>query len=388
MPKRSKKILLIALLLVLLFLIVRVPFELPPESGDIDFRPYWSSTYLLRNGQDFSNPEKMDEIERALTGWDLPFTMIAWFFPTGNLILLPYTYLTFSRASFYWLITNIIGLFISAILIWPKTNKKVWIPLLTIFGFSMTLISLKYGQVNTMVLLGVILFLTFYKKKQDFLAGSSLILTTIKPHLVILTLPLLILELFKRKNWRILAGFVSAFLVSVILLFLLNPEWPARFLHLVSYGMATVRLTPTINGLFVFTGNYFLGKRLWIIILVGSILSLWFYRNKVDIRNLIDISLICGLIISPIGWSYDQIMLLIPILHILEWITEGNINKFNAIIMVCVLLVANGISFYQRTLLVDDVWFFWPPILTGLLYGYACFQRHRVPIKQNSKEDA
>ena len=318
MPKRSKKILQRTLILILLFLLFSVPFELPPESGDTDFRPYWSSTYLLRNGQDFSNPEKMDEIERVLTGWDLPFTMIAWFFPTGNLIILPFTYFTFSRASFYWLITNIVSLFISEILIWPKTNKKVWIPLLTIFGFSMTLISLKYGQVNTMVLLGVILFLTFYKKKQGFLAGSSLILTTIKPHLVILTLPLLILELFKRKYWRILAGFVSALLVSIIFLFFLNPEWPARFLHLASYGMATVRLTPTINGLFVFTGNYFFGKWLWIIFLVGSILSLWFYRNKVDIRNLIDISLICGLIISPIGWSYDQIMLLIPILCILK----------------------------------------------------------------------
>lgn len=381
-----KKVFLTTILIILLFLLFRFPFELPPDSGDIDFRPYWSSTYLLRNGQDFSNPEKMDEIERALTWWDLPFTMIAWFFPTGNLILLPYTYLTFSRASFYWLITNIIGLFISAILIWPKTNKKVWIPLLTIFGFSMTLISLKYGQVNTMVLLGVILFLTFYEKKQDFLAGSSLILTTIKPHIVILTLPLLILELFKRKNWRILAGFVSALLVSFILLFFLNPEWPARFFHLVNYGMATVRLTPTINGLFVFSGNYFLGKWLWIIFLVSSILSLWSYRKKVGIRSLIDISLICGLIISPIGWSYDQIMLLIPILRILEWITTGAFNKFETIIMVSVLLIANGISFYQRTLLVDDVWFFWLPMVIGLLYGYATLQSQRTQNKHNNME--
>jgi hypothetical protein len=379
-PALNKKVFLITLLIILLFLLFRVPFELPPDSGDIDFRPYWSSTYLFRNGDDFSSPEKMDEVERKLTGWDLPFTMIAWFFPTGNLILLPYTYFTFSRASFYWLITNIVGLFMSAVLIWPKTNKKIWIPLLTVFGFSMTLISLKYGQVNTMVLLGVVLFLTFYKKNQGFLAGTSLILTTIKPHLVILTLPLLILEMFKRKYWRILAGFVSALLVSSILLFFLNPEWPARFLYLISYGMATVRLTPTINGLFVFAGNYFLGKWLWIIFLASSILSLWFYRKKIGIRSLIDI--------SPIGWSYDQMMLLIPILRILEWISEGTFYKFESIIMVCVLLIVNGISFYQRTLLVDDVWFFWLPMITGLLYGYASFQKYRISIKHNSKEES
>ncbi len=366
-----KKLVLILLLIILLTTVIVFPFKLPPESGDIDFRPYWSSTYLLRQGDDFSNPEKMDAIERNLTGWDLPFTMIAWFAPTGNLILWPYTYLSFSRASFYWLITNIIALFMSAVLIWPASNKKIWIPLVTVFGFSQTLISLKYGQINTIVLLGLVLFLTLFKNKHAFLAGASLILTTVKPHLVILTLPLLLLALLRRKQWLVIAGFISALTVSALLLFVLNPEWPLRFWHLISFGMSSIRLTPTLNGLLVLSGQYFWGKWLWIGFLIGSILLWWVYGKDWKINNLISISLILGLIISPIGWSYDQIVLLFPILLILTWIAEGYFSKVGMNLIIFSMLLINGFSFYQRAFSGDDVWFFWLPMVTGILYGYA-----------------
>lgn len=383
---KLKNILAVILLVILVIFILVIPFDLPENMGAVDFRPYWSSTFLLVHGEDFSDLQQMDTIERNLTGWTLPITMIAWFAPTGNLFLIPYTFFPFARATFLWLITNIIVLFLSAILIWPKKNKKLWIPLITIFSFSMTLISLKCGQVNTLVMFGLILFLALLRENKDFWAGASLLLTTVKPHLVIITLPLIVLDLIRRKQWRVMMGFMISLVISALILFIINPAWPVRFINLINSGMSTIRSTPTINGLFVLAGQYVIGKYLWIVILGLSIVIWWFYGKAWDLRSLIDVSLLIGMVVSPIGWSYDQIMLLIPVFSIFLWMIKGEIGKQDQWIIILVLVAMNGFSFYQRSLAVNDVWFVWLPMLTGLLYGYAYLRKQRILSKANFKE--
>ncbi|MFH1184923.1 MAG: glycosyltransferase 87 family protein, partial [Chloroflexota bacterium] len=125
-------------------------------------------------------------------------------------------------------------------------KTRVWIPLVAAFGFSMTLLSFIAGQVNTLVVLGLALFLFLSASRRDFAAGASLALTTVKPHLVILTLPLLILDIMWRKQWRVLAGLVGALLGCALVLFVLYPGWPISFWHLVTSGMNTIRETPTL----------------------------------------------------------------------------------------------------------------------------------------------
>lgn len=44
---------ILAILVVTILLII--PSPLPPEIGTVDFRPYWSSTFLLAHGEDFSD---------------------------------------------------------------------------------------------------------------------------------------------------------------------------------------------------------------------------------------------------------------------------------------------------------------------------------------------
>ena len=100
---------------VIIFLVY--PFPLPAKIGVLDFRPYWSSSFLLAHGQDFSDASKLYNIERALTGWSETYPMHAWFAPIGNVILLPYTIFPFTRAAYYWLLTNIAVVFLGTLLI-------------------------------------------------------------------------------------------------------------------------------------------------------------------------------------------------------------------------------------------------------------------------------
>jgi hypothetical protein len=360
-----------ALILLLGAVILAFPVSLPPGAGDWDLQAYWSSTYLLAHGQDFSNGVALGEIEHTLTTRTDPETLYSWFSPIGNVVLLPFTLVPFTTAVYYWLILNIIILFYSTMLIWGDSDSRTWIPLLAVFSFSMTVVSLVFGQINFLEVLGLALFLSLGKANKPYLAGASLVLTTIKPHLVIITLPILLLDLLRKKEWKSLAGFAIAIGCCFLVLFAFYPPWIQSFLGVVTSGMSTVRETPTVNGLLVLMGENKIGKLIFLIALIVGIIW-WFLRGQNwDRRTFIDLSMTTGLIVSPIGWSYDQIMLFFPILSILAWVAKGELPKNVSKIVVAILIVANLAAYILRTFTPSDVWFFWIPFVVLGLYMFA-----------------
>jgi len=372
---RSNKLSTFILILILGAILLLLPVSLPPGAGDWDLQAYWSSAYLFAHGQDFSDPVLLGEVEHTLTTRTDPETLFSWFSPIGNVVLLPFTFIPFTKAVYYWLILNIAILFYSTMLVWDNTDSRTWIPLLAVFGFSMTVISLIFGQINFMEVLGLALFLSLSKKNRPYLGGASLVLTTIKPHLVILTLPILILDLLQKKEWKALTGFGIALSFCFIILFAFYPPWMQSFFSVVTSGMSTVRETPTINGLLVLMGEYRFGKLIWLIALLFGIAWWWKRRHTWDRRTFIDISVIIGLIVSPIGWSYDQIMLLLPILSILSWIAKRELPQQASTKIIFIMIVANVAAYILRTFTPSDVWFFWVPLV--VLWLYLTAQRTR-----------
>ncbi len=139
---------------VLIIVFIRLPISL----GIVDFRPYWSASYLFVRGKDFSDLEALDKIQRSLTGWDQSYTMQAWFTPVEHLILSPLTFVPFEQAAKLWLLSNIIVLSLSVWFLRTSTSLNRWLELLVTFSFSATLTSLFFGQVNTLSLLGLALY--------------------------------------------------------------------------------------------------------------------------------------------------------------------------------------------------------------------------------------
>jgi len=162
---------MVLLILLSIGLISAVIFFSPKtiNLGTGDFRSYWSSSYLLAHGQDFSNLVLMDQVERGLTGWEKSFTMMAWFAPTGMVVLLLLVLLPFDKAAFIRLLINI-TILSATTLLWKNTIKEYWVPFLAIFGFPMTLLSLYVGQVNTLVLFGLTLYLSLEKNSINICA--------------------------------------------------------------------------------------------------------------------------------------------------------------------------------------------------------------------------
>ena len=356
------------LILLLTAIIVFFPVTLPDGAGDWDLQAYWGSSYLFAHGQDFSDYNALGEVQRTLANRTRTDTQYAWFSPIGNVVLLPFTFLPFTKVVYYWLILNVVIFFYGTTLIWGQTDKRIWIPLLAVFSFALTVVSLVFGQINSLEVLGLALFLSLTKSNRHYLAGASLVLTTIKPHLVIITLPILFLDLLRKKEWKTLVGFFIALGFCFIVLFAFYPPWVQSFWTVLTSGMSTVRETPTINGLLVLVNEFTIGKLLWIVTLVVGIIWWWMRGQDWDRRTFIDISVAVGLIVSPIGWSYDQVMLIFPILTLLAWVLHGELQKQTSRIVVAVLIVGNIAAYYLRTFTPSDVWFFWVPLVVLGLY--------------------
>ena len=132
--------------------------------------------------------------------------------------------------------------------------------------------------------------------------------------------------------------------------------------------MNTVRETPTINGIFVILGENSIGKLIWLVALPAGIAWWWLRGQNWNRRTFIDVSVAVGLIVSPIGWSYDQVMLIFPILSLLAWMVSGQLPKQTSRLVISVLIIGNIAAYYLRTFTPSDVWFFWIPMVVLGLY--------------------
>jgi hypothetical protein len=125
-------------------ILLALPSPLPPGIGTVDFRPFWSASYLFIRGDDFTNPARLYQIQQQLTDLQTSYPMLVWNPPWLFLILAPFTLIPFSRAVWWWALINLTLTFIATIVIWQCTSNRlttrnqVWIGLLVVFGFSMT----------------------------------------------------------------------------------------------------------------------------------------------------------------------------------------------------------------------------------------------------------
>ena len=85
-------------------------------------------------------------------------------------------------------------------------------------------------------------------------------------------------------------------------------------------------------------------------------------KEKWNTEKILYQSIPISLLISPVGWGYDQIILLILILNILKQTQLNEINKKKLAFMILITLILYGIIFVMRINSPNEVWFVWVPI--------------------------
>lgn len=375
-----KRIILLGLAIILAGLFVYLAPEQDNAIGHGDFRGYWGASYLLARSENFADPDLLLEIQQQETGHARDYPVMAWNPPWLLVLLAPLTIIPFTVATRVWLLFNIGAIFAASMVCLRvfaagKPSKRwVFIAPLIAFAFQPTLITLLMGQVNTLVLLGLVLFLFFRQTDKPFLAGMALSLTTIKPHLVYLTLPICLLECYLNDRKRVLAGFLTALALFTAVVFALRPTFLNDYVGVVLRQNRLLQWqVPTVSSaIAVFTG--WEAARYLALGILPLTLFLWYRKYQhLDIRTVVSIGTILSLATAPFGWSYDQILLIIPIMQ-LFLIVFTTSTKVEQLVVALAIITINAYSFYLRIHSSNEVVFFWIVPAVGLVYWLAMRQ--------------
>lgn len=338
--------------------------------GENDFVGYWSATYLFHNRQNPYDQGLMEITQNTKLETSQDATIMAWNPPPLFVFLLPLASLSFLQAKFVWLIINLLIVIASSMMLieiyYPTKNSKfVIVSLLFALLFPPVISGLYMGQVTFLVLFGLVTSMYLIKKGMWFWAGMALILTTIKPHLVILSLIYLLIYMAQQRKFSGWGGLLAAGLICITILFLYRPQWINDFLGL-SKNAPVSWATPTIGGLLSSAGITESARYLIFIFLPLPIFLAWQY-TKYSMQFSIALLTLITIPVTFFGWNYDQSMLLIPIILVFSWLTQSKTSIQRAF-AVSLIILSLAINIYLRALSTNDVFFVWIPLSWWLIF--------------------
>ena len=284
-----------------------------------------------------------------------------------------------SEAYLLWGLFNLLLLgllvgFIYKIVLYQINEKIKYINpfyfIIMILLFRPIWIAIFQGQFSIILL--TIFWLIWYllKQKQYYTAGLVLSGLILRPHLLII--PLLLF--FFKKQWRLIAGFLSGILIVIfITMIVMGPDiwWRyliflKRILFIGNNNVTLIQLGFTVRGLlqyFYKTNN--IKTVLFPLLIIDSIivsLLLYFWKGKLLFKkNRFDIQwgllIMTVILISPHFNYHDVSLLTIPIILILisfiNKITVMKIRQYGSLIYWITLLTILSISIIGSFAIID-----------------------------------
>ena len=203
--------------------------------GGSDFFPRWSCARMLfLEGKSPYSLEATHRTQRALYDGRLAVEgedQVTFVEPIYSLYFVaPLMLLRYAQAEAVWMVVLQFALFAILGLCmvmygwrpppWLAAATGVWMILNYNSGEAIIV-----GQLAVIVALMVVLAMCSLQSGHDLLAGVFLALSTIKPQMVFLVIPLLLLWALLKRRWNVCIGFALAMLVLVGSGWLLVPGW-------------------------------------------------------------------------------------------------------------------------------------------------------------------
>ncbi len=311
-------VVLVALAICGIFLLVAIQVNRVMEYPD--FLVYWAAGKLIGQGQS----PFVAEVFKVLMGelnWSFAYPMVTgiFFVPWG---LMPYrlAYLT-------WIFLSMV-LILSSVLLLVRASKinnpyPYLLPIIAgVATFRPVIVAIRNGQIVPFLLFALVLTIFFFQKDKPILSGVMCSVLIFKPSIGLPIMGLIALWYLVNRQYKafIALGLGSIFLFSVG--FLIEPQWIRQVL---SYeGNQTIigrfRFCPTFWGL----ANLACSDRMTCVYTVGTILSLAalgvfgfaLFTRRTDIFSVASLAASISLLISPYAWTYEHVLLVVPILFI------------------------------------------------------------------------
>jgi len=269
----------------------------------IDFCRFYAASKMILAGQ---NPYGQ-----------IPFFAPPWFaFLMSPLLLVPCP-----SAALAWVLLNVLIILASSSILWTQASAHSQRCRLALLGLTAVtpyaLFAYMTGQLSIVMLGACVLAAYGLVTDHQWAIAASLVLATLKPHVVALPMLLVVLELMRRRRWLPLLV-ASAILATLgLIAALLVPTWPRALLVSWTSG-AFYEPRENLLGLAAF------GIPLWLTYpFVAYTLLLW-WRRSFD-RYVLALAVVANLLAIPYSRSYDYVLLLVPLAAL--WTTSGVPNK-------------------------------------------------------------
>lgn len=329
-----------------------------------DFTLYWSSSKLLLSSSNPYDPEGLFQYQSQEGNTDSDGVLM-YYPPWTLLFILPLGLLDREIGQLAWILVSTTILFICTDKLWLRAGglyRYRWLAWLVAFSFGPTFAALGFtGQITPLFLLGFTgFFLLIDKPDKDWLTGFFLVLTATKPQVPYLFFILLALWIIHRRRWRLLLSTILSVLIITALVMIFDNQVIYHFIQNLIGNTPIAWATPTL-GTYI---RYYLGiEGFWVQFippLITSILSIlywWRKRNHWDWQKALPWILFVSLITSPYTWTYDFVVLVIPLLIGLSLLLQ-RISRLPAILLAGFYIIING-AYWWLHLKYTDFYFLW-----------------------------
>jgi uncharacterized membrane protein (UPF0127 family) len=286
-------------------------------AGTTDFVEYWASGQQLAHRANPYDRNAILDLERSA---GFPFgdaVLIMGNLPPALLLVLPLGFLGATTADLLWSLLLLASLVASVrmvrIMHGCPENQLHWLG----YSFAPAIVCLLAGQVSIFVLLGLVLFLRLHRSR-PFLAGVSLWLCLLKPHLFLPFGIVLIVWAIVTRSFKLLAGTAVALGISTAIVLILDPLVWVHYWRM----MGTLRIDRLpIPCLGIMLRRYVSPGTTWLQYLpaaLGCVWALAYFRRHRDDWDWMEqgsLLMLVSVLVAPYTWLMDQAILIPALLH-------------------------------------------------------------------------
>ena len=285
------------------------------SAANRDFVSYWAVGQQLSRHHNPYDPGSVFALQRA-AGFkgDDPFFMRNP--PTAFFLALPLGYIGSHTGAVLWIISIVLCLMAALRLLWSVAGGPDDRLHLTGYVFPPALACIFSGQTGIFLLLGAALFL-YLERRRPYLAGASLAVIAVKPHLFMPFLAVLIVSWILSGRYRVAIGFATTIGAFIATAWVLDPHAWSEYSRMLRLTNIPNEFVPTISlSLRLATSPH----RLWIQMipsLVGTVWALGYYmrhREGWDWRRRGPLLLMVSVFVAPYAWFTDQALALPAVL--------------------------------------------------------------------------
>ena len=293
-----------------------------------DFVQYWSASRLNRGGGNPYDANQLLVLQRSV-GWDEELALMMWNPPWAIPLVTPFGWLPYDLAHTVWVLASLVAVIVAAYLSWdiykPQSRRHA-VALVLAFLFLPTLGAINLRQISPWILLGVVGFLWAGQRGRWGLAGASAVLISIKPQLLYLFWPVLLLWCIQVRRWRPLAACAATALPLLAIAMLSNPQVLAQYIHTSIHEPPLYWKSSALGTILRLVWGQ---ERHWLQFapsIAGLCWVVWYWvRHRADWSwpEQLPLLLLVSVATASYGWTHDMVVLVPVLAQVAIWVRES-----------------------------------------------------------------